>query len=163
MKIIYILLVSTLAISCKQDTKNNQSENSAIETKTEIVDNFDWMNGNWKRLNDKDGKETFESWTKISPTEFSGIGFTIQKGDTISLEKMQLRKANDKWSFFVQTHEERTPIEFKITEIRNNEFLCINDSLDFPNQIKYWFEDEKLKANVSNEEMDIYFEFKKIK
>ncbi len=163
MKIIYILLVSTLVISCKQNKQTNPVENSAIESKTEITENFDWLKGDWKRLNDKEGKETFEYWTKISPTEFSGIGFTMQKGDTISFEEMQLINSSEKWSLFVKTSDENKPIEFQMTESKNNEFVCTNDSWDFPKQIKYWFEDDKLKANVSNEEMEIYFEFEKIK
>ena len=33
----------------------------------------------------------------------------------------------------------------------------------FPKKVKYWVEGEKIKATISNEEMEIPFEFEKIK
>lgn len=151
MKKTLFLLIGGLILSCNQTTKTNQTEN------------LDWLTGNWKRLNDKAGKETFENWIKISPTEFSGIGFTLQKGDTISQEKMDLVQLDGKWSFIVRMPDEINPTEFKVTELKTNQFVCVNDSNDFPNKIKYWKEGEMLKADVSNEEMNILFEFEKTK
>ena len=51
------------------------------------IENFDWLLGKWKRLNDEVGKETFENWNKISLSKYLGIGFTMQRGDTIKREK----------------------------------------------------------------------------
>lgn len=76
---------------------------------------------------------------------------------------MKLLEANGKWSLFVKTPDEKAPIEFSMTTMGSREFVCVNDSLDFPNRIHYWLEGEKLKAKVSNEEMNIHFEFEKIR
>ena len=47
----------------------------------------------------------------------------------------------------------------KWSVLKNNEFVCVNDSIDFPKKIKYWTDGEKIKAKISNEEMEIPFEF----
>ncbi|MBP2615158.1 DUF6265 family protein [Chryseobacterium jejuense] len=158
-----LLSASILVLSCNQSTKTNQSGKSETQPATENIVNIDWLTGKWKRSNEKAGKETFENWNKISPTEYSGIGFTIQKGDTISKETMKLVNSNGKWSLLVKTPKEKQFIEFKMTELKNNEFTCINDSLDFPKQIKYSSESKKLKAIISNEKMKIPFEFEQVK
>jgi hypothetical protein len=46
----------------------------------EKTKNFDRLLGKWERLNEEEGKETFENWNKIKEKEYSGIGFTIQNG-----------------------------------------------------------------------------------
>ncbi len=38
-------------------------------------DNFDWLLGDWQRSNEKAGMETYESWKKISSTEYLGHWF----------------------------------------------------------------------------------------
>ncbi len=161
MKKSVILLVSILVLSCNQNKNVNQNENS--ETEIEVAQNLDFLIGNWKRLNEGAGKETFENWKKISPTEYSGIGFTMQKGDTISQEKMNFVEANGKWDLFVKMPEDKEPTKFQMTELKNNEFVCVNESIDFPKKIQYSFDGEKLKAKISNEEMEIPFEFEKVK
>lgn len=152
---LFILLIAALVSSC------NQSEKSKGNSSGEKAVNFDWLAGKWKRSNEKAGKETFENWRKISSTEYSGIGFTMQKNDTVNQETMKLIHKNGKWSLFVKTPEEKQSIEFKMTELKSNEFVCINDSLDFPKRIHYSLEGKKLKATISNEKMNIPFEFEK--
>lgn len=156
-----ILLATVFVLSCKQKTNTDQSGKSDTNSKTETPVNFDWLTGKWKRSNEKAGKETFENWSKISPTEYSGVGFTMQKGDTINQETMKLVNYNGKWSLLVKTPKEKQFIEFKMTELKSNEFVCINDSLDFPKRIQYWSEGKQLKATVSNDKMKIPFEFEK--
>ena len=159
MKKSLFLLITILVLSCHQNSKINQTENA--ELKSGNVENFDWLNGKWKRLNEEAGKETFEHWDKISENEYSGIGFTIQKGDTIKQEKLDLIKTDGKWSLIVKVPVEKESISFAMSEIKSNEFTCINDSIDFPKKIKYWSEGEMLKAKISNDEIGISFEFKK--
>jgi len=166
MKKVLLLLVAVLVTSCNQNAKTNQIENFETESaaKTESAEDFDWLTGNWKRSNEEAGKQTFENWEKISPSEYSGIGFTMQKSDTISQETMKLIKMDGNWKLLVKTPDEKEPIEFKMLELkRTNEFTCVNDSIDFPKRIQYWTEGDKLKAKISNDEMNIPFEFEKIK
>ncbi|UOE37022.1 DUF6265 family protein [Chryseobacterium oryzae] len=162
MKKSLFFLITIFVLSCNQNSKTNQTENSQTESKTETTENFDWLTGKWKRLNEEAGKESFENWDKISATEYSGIGFTIQKGDTVSQEKMNIIEKDGKWTLLVKMPNEKEPTKFKNAELKNNEFVFVNDSIDFPKKVKYWIEGEKIKATVSNEKMEIPFEFEKI-
>ena len=165
MKRTLTLLSAILMLSCNQNSTTKELENKKTESnaKTEINGKFDWLNGKWKRLNEEAGKETFENWDKISETEYSGIGFTMQNGDTIKQERIKLTESNGIWTLTVKVPEEKESITFKMTELKDYEFVCKNDSIDFPKKIRYWSEGEKLKAEVSNDEMKIPFEFEKIK
>lgn len=165
MKTILILLTSIFVLSCNQ--KTNQIEN--LETKSnsneeiEMAGNLDWLTGNWKRLNEEEDKETFENWEKISSSEYTGIGFTMQKSDTISQEKMDIIQKNGKWTLYVKMPYENEATTFEMMELKNNEFTFVNDTIDFPNKIQYWIEGDKMNAKISNAEMEIPFVFEKIK
>lgn len=161
---ILILLTSTLIFSCNKNTKTNQTESAATNSDTtEIAENMDWLVGEWKRTNDQPEKETFEIWAKINPNEYSGLGYTMQKEDTIFQEKMTLLKSEGKWHFVVKMPKEIESTEFQITELKDKEFTCENEANDFPKKIQYWMEGEKLNAKISNESMEIPFTFEKIK
>lgn len=145
-----VLVFSLIAVSCNIKTKSNEKS-----------ENFDWLLGQWQRTNEEQGKSTFENWEKTSDFSYSGIGFTMQNGDTIKQEKMKLLKQNGAWDLIVKVPEETKDVTFAITESNQNSFTCVNDSIDFPNQIKYWIENNKLKATVSGTDLKISFEFEK--
>lgn len=134
----------------------------SCKTKVKTSTNFDWLIGNWKRVNEAKGKETFEQWKKINANNYQGIGFTMQDNDTIKQERIKLIKKDDKWSLKVKTPEDKKYITFLITNTNDTLFTCKNDSLQFPNKIRYWREDDKLKALVSGKEIEIPFHFEKI-
>lgn len=158
MKSNLLLIVLVFFLSCNQNNKTKELQ------KSETIENFDWLTGKWKRLNEEAGKETFENWNKINPNEYSGIGFTIKNGDTISQEKIKLIKSSGKWTLLVKAPDEKQPIKFKMLEQKiPTEITFINDSIDFPKRVQYWSEGEKLKAKVSNNKIQIPFEFEKIK
>ena len=60
MKNILILLIGVLSISCNPSTK--KSANSKLTEKSGI---FDWLLGEWERINDEEGKNTYQNWDKI--------------------------------------------------------------------------------------------------
>lgn len=165
MRKILILLIGISIYSCDQKKETNtkstpDKEQSKIVMQTE---NFDWLLGKWKRLNEEVGKETFENWKKISEVEYSGIGFTLQNSDTIKQEKIRLTKSDGNWNIEVKVPEETMSITFKGVSHSKNEFTCENNEIDFPNRIKYWKTGDRLNASVSNIEMEIPFEFEKLK
>ncbi|WP_260509630.1 DUF6265 family protein [Empedobacter falsenii] len=155
-------MMTIFVLSCNENKKSNQTENAEIESK-KATDNLDWLTGNWKRLNEEAGKETFENWKKISESEYSGIGFTLKNGDTISQEKMDLIESNGNWSLFVKMPNDKKATKFKMTKKNNNEFICVNDSIDFPKKVQYSFDGKRIKAKISNKQMEVPFEFEKIK
>ena len=162
MKKIFILTISMMLLfSCNQKEQKGAKELNS-EQKLESQ-NFDWLLGKWKRNNEEKGKETFEKWDKINDSEYHGIGFTMQNGDTISQEKIKLIKTNDKWNLVVKTPEEKESTLFSMSEMGNNKFVCTNDSIEFPNRIEYWKNGEKMNALISGDSLKISFEFEKIK
>ena len=163
MKRILILLVGILLFSCNPKNKSNSGTTSKKTDLAPKTENFDWLLGEWKRNNEEPEKETFENWKKINSSEYSGIGFTMQNGDTIKQEKIKLIKLNGKWNLIVKVPEESESITFKMTELKSDAFTCENDSLDFPKRIKYWKNGEKISALVSGDDLEIPFEFEKIK
>jgi hypothetical protein len=160
MKQILILLIGITFLSCHQSTK----ESSGSKTSESIMESegFDWLLGNWKRLNEEAGKETFENWEKTSDSEYLGIGFSMQDGDTIKQENIRLIKAGENWDLIVKVPEETQAVKFKGISHHESAFTCENNEIDFPNKIKYWKSGDRLKASVSNAEMEIPFEFEKI-
>ena len=158
-----IVLIGVLIISCNNYKKENKKTTEKPTTLTEKAENFDWLLGKWKRLDEEEGKETFENWKKIREFEYSGIGFTMQHGDTIKQEKIKLTKTNGKWNLIVKVPEETESITFNGVSHNETEFTCENNELDFPNRIKYWKNGNKMNATVSGGEMKISFEFEKLK
>jgi len=156
LKFIVIMLISSVFIMCN----NKQNENK--EASIYKSENFDWLLGKWQRTNEKQGNTTFENWEKINDSEYNGIGFTIQKNDTISQEIMKIIEIDGKWNLLVKTLEEKEFIRFEMSEIKENKFECKNDTLDFPKLIKYWKHEDKINALVSGDSMKLLFEFKRI-
>ncbi|WP_413511176.1 DUF6265 family protein [Myroides odoratus] len=162
-KIIVLVTLAVTLTSCKNEKNDSQQQISPTETPTEVVQKagVDWLLGDWKRTNDKEGNETFESWKKINETKYEGIGFTLAKGDTLSKEYMRLEHGNGQWSLFVKTADDKDETVFKVAELTKDSFVCVNEANDFPTHIAYKREGEKLKAKISNTEMQIDFEFVK--
>ncbi len=155
----FVLLLAAIALSCNESSKTPEK----TEPEATVSENADWLSGKWKRTNDEAGKETFENWDKISAAEYSGHGFTLQSGDTVSQEKMRIVETDGKWSLLVTMPPAITATKFDVTIVNDKEFVCVNDSNDFPKKIRYWLEGEKMKAVISNDEMNIAFDFEKLK
>lgn len=156
LKIIIILLAVSVFTMC--NTKQNDQK-----TNNQEVGTFDWLLGEWKRTNDEKGNETFEIWKKINASEYNGVGFTIQNNDTIFQEKMKMLKTVGKWIFLVKTNKDEEFTKFDIDKIEEDEFECKNDTLDFPKLIKYWKNGNKINALVSGDNMELSFEFERLK
>ena len=153
------LLIVTIFIIISCNSTTNDKKNNAEKP----VENFDWLLGKWERLHEEVDKKTFEKWEKTSQSKYSGIGFTMQGSDTIKQEKMRIINQNGKWILTVKVPEETESIAFPITELKKDEFICTNDSLDYPKQIKYWKNGDKINALVSGDSLKIDFEFERLK
>ena len=144
MKFSIILCCFLLLFSCEKVTTKNQKPSFLI--------------GNWIRLNDKDSITTYETWQK----NFSGTGLTLKGKDTTFFEKLQILEKNDTLFLEVSGVNE-TPTLFKFTSQTVTSFVCENPNNEFPEKIKYWLENQQLKAEVSNTDFKIDFVFEKVK
>ena len=124
--------------------------------KKSIVNYPSFLIGSWERINDENGSSTFENWK----SDFTGIGYTLKNKDTVFKELLSIVEKNDTL-FLKVTGVNENPTLFKFTNQTYTSFTCRNNLNDFPKEINYWIENDTLKANISNEEFDLEFIFKK--
>lgn len=159
MRYIFLVAMVLCSLSCQQKNKVNSDEIKLVTNS----ENFDWLLGNWKRNNEKEGKQTFENWVKLNEHTYEGLGFTMKENDTIWKETIRLVKASDSWDFEVKGKGEIKPTIFKVTAIKDLSFICENEENEFPKKIEYSKIENKLIATVSGGDMEIPFEFSRIK
>lgn len=124
-------------------------------------DHFDWLTGNWTRMNEAEGQVTREIWKKISDKEYQGLGFTIQQQDTVFKEEIALLQENENWVFRV-TGVQEEPVDFPLSSFNDSEFIAENAQNEFPKKIHYKAENRQLIATISaGDEEGIKFIFKK--
>jgi len=116
----------------------------------------DFLAGYWIRLNDKPTQKTYEIWN----SDFTGIGFTMKKNDTIFKEVLSIIEKKDTLYLQVDGVNEE-PTLFKFTNQTNTSFTGENQKNEFPKKIKYYIESDTLKATVSNDDFSIDFVFKR--
>lgn len=142
MRILTFFAIILLLSSCQTNTKENYP---------------DFLLGKWQRTNDKPGNTTFENWND----NYTGIGFTLHKNDTVFKEILSIISKNDTLHLQVESVNEQ-PTLFKFTEQTDSSFVCENPQNEFPTKIEYWLENKLLKAKVSNEEFDVDFVFERM-
>lgn len=122
--------------------------------------NFDWISGEWIRTNGKAGLITTESWEKISDDTYKGIGLTKKNGETVFREDLRLIKKEENWVYEVVGVNVDTT-NFIVTSYSGNSFSAENQENPFPKQIEYSYNEEKLTAEISDENRKIVFEFRR--
>ncbi len=112
--------------------------------------------GSWCRVNDKPNRKTFEIWD----ANFKGFGYTLKEKDTVFKEHMEIVLKRNVLFLKVEGVNE-VPTFFKFTSQTYTSFVCENPKNEFPKKIKYYLENDFLKAEVSNPDYKIDFVFKK--
>ena len=159
-----MVLFSVLLLfsSCKHSAKNTPIGDEIINKLPKTDQSFDWLLGKWKRINEEAGRSTYEFWERPHDEEYTGFGFTLQGGDTIWQEQIRLRKEEDNWVLYIKAPADPEPAVFRMTLKDENGFTCENPEMEFPKKIKYWKSKHGIKAAVSNDELEIPFEFARL-
>jgi len=143
MRSIIFLCSLLLFISCSSDKSFKKPE---------------WLIGKWKRMNNDEGKTTYEFWDD----NFTGLGFTLQEKDTTFVEKMSIVTNGD--NMYLQViGMGGNPTLFAFTKQTKTSFIAENNQNQFPKKIEYFMEKDTLKAMISNDEFSIDFSFIKVK
>jgi len=127
-----------------------------------------WLIGEWE--NNFEGGRSFEGWVMESDSLLSGLSYTIDNGDTVQYETVQLvQRGID--LFYIPTvsdQNESQPVEFKLTIFTDSTLVFENPEHDFPQKISYInYRGDSLLAEISgmfeDEPAAIKFPLKRIK
>ncbi|WP_285055261.1 DUF6265 family protein [Pedobacter ginsengisoli] len=120
---------------------------------------LEWLAGNWQRTNSKPGQSGYENWSKVSGTKLTGKGVTLKGKETVFVEQLELSIKGDDIFYTVVVTGEPKPIQFKLTAISKNAFVCENPEHDFPKKIAYTRNGNTAKAVVSGNGQTLNYEF----
>ena len=148
------ILLSLLVVACIFDTP---VENVLMNSPKN--EDFTWLEGHWKRVNDEAPQQTFEQWVKKSDTAYSGHGYTLIEQDTVWQEFIELVRMDDEWYFKVTRRNGAISTDFKLTQIERDKFICFNPDNDFPTHISYQVEEDSLKALIWRDSTKVPFNF----
>ncbi|KGL61683.1 hypothetical protein [Polaribacter sp. Hel1_85] len=143
MKILLFTCCFLLMLSCDKEKS---------KTKKPI-----FLVGDWIRVNDKKGSITYEKWN----ANLKGLGYTLKENDTTFKEILNIVTLDDTLFLKVEGVNEN-PTLFKFTQQTDSSFVCENPKNEFPKKIKYYIENNHLKATVSTEDFKIEFIFEKL-
>lgn len=121
---------------------------------------FEWLVGEWARTDDVKGQHTFENWSRGEGQEYMGLGWTMEEQDTVFKENLRLTQVNEVWNLEV-TGVNEEPTYFAFIEQGESNFTCENPENQFPNQITYRREGEKLLASIAGSGQEITFHFER--
>jgi hypothetical protein len=85
---------------------------------------------------------TYENWTKIDDTTFSGESHTIKNGDTVFSEQLKIEKISDDVYYTAIVKHNPGPVHFKLVELGENKAVFENAKHDYPNRIVYELKDD---------------------
>lgn len=157
---IFIALLSILNFSCENAARDSSDVHAASTPEQGNAD-FDWMIGDWTRVNEEANKATFETWTKKEPSHYIGFSYTMQDRDTVWQETVDLVNANGSWSFDVKGKGETQSTKFRLITIDDERFVAENQANEFPKVIEYWKKEHDLHAKISGGDMEVLFVFGK--
>ncbi len=143
MKLLLYTCCLLLMVSCQKEKKEIQKPSFLI--------------GDWIRVNDKEGAVTYETWN----SNLKGLGYTLKEKDTTFKEILSIITIKDTLFLKVESVNEN-PTLFKIKQQTDTSFVCENKKNEFPKMIKYYLENDQLKAIVATDEFKIEFIFNKI-
>ena len=92
--------------------------------------------GKWKMISDK--IEYYEEWKLMNDNELTGVGFSIEEGDTVLSEELYVQKFAEQWSYVAIPVNQAITL-FALTEYSESKFIFENKEHDYPQRIIYEF------------------------
>ncbi|HYG51268.1 MAG TPA: DUF6265 family protein [Flavobacteriales bacterium] len=126
------------ACSGEKEKKEDEPVNDKpAKEETVSLNSLNWILGSWK--NDSPEISVIEAWEITNDSTWTGMSYGIQKNDTVFSESIVLEK-HGKDLFYIPTvkdQNEGKPVEFKMTQMNENEVIFENPRHDFPQKIHY--------------------------
>lgn len=109
---------------------------------------FEWITGTWKQQ-ENEQTVSYETWRKESDTHYIGSSCTIQAGDTVWSEALEIVIKDNKAVYMATVPENPGPVGFTLTGNEDNRADFENPEHDFPWKITYWRKGDTLNARIA--------------
>ncbi|MBR9859694.1 hypothetical protein GYB22_02895 [bacterium] len=151
MKLATILIGICFFYSCSQPTPYT-------------IESLHWLEGNWQMITEQEDESGFEVWKINEDYSLSGLGVNMKLGDTSFTESLAIVERDSTLFYIAEVDENPQPTLFRIDEVIEKGFTCVNENHDFPKKIKYILTDEKeLEVEISGDDKSYTFRFYKSK
>ncbi len=139
MKKIFTLIVTIAVLgACHHQPGNNNEDKKQYKE----LQKMKWLLGNWEF--EIDNGLFAESWKVLNDSTYTGFGYMIIGEDTVSKELISIEEVTpgELWyGVTVSDQNEGENVRFKLVSSKNNEFVFENKEHDYPQVIKYIFND----------------------
>lgn len=132
------------------------------------IKNAKWLIGTWENKTKKG--TIYETWTKVSKTEFQGKSYKLKDKDTIVFETIRLVQEKNSLYYIpiVKNQNNELPVKFSGIITSKNKLVFENKAHDFPQIISYSkINKDSLVAEISgskgSKELKQSFPMKRIK
>ncbi len=124
------------------------SELSSPPLQVNSLDGLEWLIGTWKQ-EESQSRVSYESWKKKSDDLYVGSSWTMQLGDTIWKETLEIKIEDNNAVYYATVPENDGPVGFAMTlqEAQRADFE--NPMHDFPWKISYWRGSDSLYARIA--------------
>ena len=129
------------------------------QSKQTDVSAVQWLVGEWTHTNAKPGRSGVEIWSKISQAELKGSGISLRGSDTTFVEKLRIITKDGGLFYAADVPENKGEVLFRITELKDESFVCENPQHDFPKKITYTLTGTQLRVIVSGGDKSIEYLF----
>ncbi|MEP0369213.1 MAG: DUF6265 family protein [Cyclobacteriaceae bacterium] len=123
------------------------------------LEELDWMTGKWIKESDSPVTTSIEVWEKTSETEMTGYGLTMEDGDTIFYERLQIIEEDGELFYLADVGE--GIVKFKLNESEYGKWAFEDPEHDFPKRIIYTYDGTSMVAFAQADDVSLEFRFKK--
>ena len=106
-----------------------------------------------------------ESWIHSNDTLYTGLGFSLKKGDTLFAEQLKIYLSGDEVYYAAKVGSGSDFVSFKLEKADKEKWEFVNREHDYPNIIQYKVEnDSLLEATTMNirRKKEIVFKLKRV-
>lgn len=104
-----------------------------IKATKPVISDFHWLLGSWK--NTTANGLSYEKWEITSRKSLAANGYLIQYGDTLFIEKMELKQVRSKIYYIANLNGSKTPLKFELKSLENNVATFENTKNTFPKEV----------------------------
>ncbi len=104
---------------------------------TNDITKAEWLTGTWENKTTRGS--IYETWNKISETEFAGKNYIVKEKDTVVFENIRLVQEKDSLFYIpaVKNQNDGLPVRFANKTISETQLVFENPQHDFPQIISY--------------------------